>query len=632
MSKKPAASSGDGALGRSLFGRSCKQPVKASIGGAVPGQHTSQAPLLAGHLGLGDEVGSSRDPALDVGGIAPPQVLDAFGADLVPRPAQGDDNLVSSFGGIAPTQVLDVFGADLAPRTAQGDDNLVSSFGGIAPTQVLDAFGADLAPRPTQGDDNPVSSLSGIAPTLVLDAPSADLVPRPARGNDNHVSLFGGIAPHQVLDASGADLVPRPAQGDDNPVSSFGGIAPPQVLGAPGADLVPRPAQGNDIHVSHFGGIAPHQVLDASGADLVPRPAQGDGNHVSSFGGIAPDQVLDVLDAFHLHLPQGNGNIASSIGNFNLSSRDKANASLLPVIPSNSHQIAQAQAVVAATTSPIVHNLLRQVERIHYSLDCVLRERAQINADVVLAASDATHERHEEAIAQVEAAARMDREVQMLEAQVSSIQRQLDEAVRFELDRQRSLNLHPIIPVVGHLRTPITGAPWTAAPWPPIQAVRPQAGHPSGPSSAEPPRAPANRARITSASAQLRDVRNQQSSHPMASARVASRPVVFPSVASERRMKAGGAFDSEERQHIRSAQDVKYEAPSQDSEPGDRDENGYDVNDPFLAPDGDEELFFSDGGQTTDDDECTEQSGDGRLVKQDSGSVMVVTRFCRNRF
>ena len=84
----------------------------------------------------------------------------------------------------------------------------------------------------------------------------------------------------------------------------------------------------------------------------------------------------------------------------------------LPVRPSNDDQIAQAQAVVAAqakaavaaTTSPIVHNLLRQMERIRDSLDGLLHERAQIDADVVLIASDVTHARREEAVAQVEAA------------------------------------------------------------------------------------------------------------------------------------------------------------------------------------------------------------------------------------
>jgi hypothetical protein len=85
-----------------------------------------------------------------------------------------------------------------------------------------------------------------------------------------------------------------------------------------------------------------------------------------------------------------------------LPSREHAQVS--PVKPSNDDQIAQAQAAVAATTSPIVHNLLRQMERIRDSLDGLLHERAQIDADVVLIASDVTHARREEAVAQVEAA------------------------------------------------------------------------------------------------------------------------------------------------------------------------------------------------------------------------------------
>jgi hypothetical protein len=280
---------------------------------------------------------------------------------------------------------------------------------------------------------------------------------------------------------------------------------------------------------------------------------------------------------------------------------------------------------ILSTASPIIQGLSSQLARIQAEYDQAICSRVALDPSVAMMAADESNEGYAEALSVLKAAAASEKKIKALSAQVLLAQRQLSEATQVEHERQQSKNKRPtsssqqVLPTVGHLSSraaasrPGQSAPSTHPPSanlsPHTVVHRPTASGGYGATGGS----RTTHEILTEPALQQHLLQHHAKGRvpPLDGRPAASKQTSrMPTVASESHDLAH--YDSEERRAIRTGDTVGAEDRSQDSQTPSQlqlDRNGYSRRDKFVASDH-ESLEFTDEDPSTDDDSCTEASGD----------------------
>ena len=583
MSRKPAATSGDGAAGRSLF-RSSKTSTKAS------GRQESDQLTRP----------SQQQPASDAERVAVQSDGPApeLGSDLALAPVADPRNPYGFGNFVPPLSELDGDGNEL-PLFSVSD-----GVGDHAP--LLAAVDGDLAPpvAPVLSDLAPTSSLHNGAndPAFPPGFPQivGDLAP-PFSG------VSGDLAPHSSL-----------SDGDNDPA-----FLPP--LSHNIGNL--RPSLGCG-HGSSSRDVGLSQSLDSGYNQSATAAAVS----------------RDVGDPAPTHPDQSRpGSVTSNIdGDFDQSDQDFPLDQQVVLRPSGSNNphsqvlrdVSNPRSL--AMQSPFVEVLANVAEKAKAALDLALLSHKVLysrDGEVVSFENEAEARRIRALDTQYKTAVK-----QLEEATEFALSRQRKVTSSQVPGRN--------VPVVAHLHGPHLGsgnaalAPsqtrhlLTRAPAAPLVApvhtrlTQATANASARPSPVQPPSANARPSPVQPSAStrptpvQPLQVHTQRWTHSAGSERVqphqahgqaAVRPIaaaLAPTALSESQMVY--RFDADERQAIRTAHDVGEESRSEDSQTRSVDENGYWHGDGFAVGDDDDDGDSLSSGEdtSTDDDSCTEEEGE----------------------